>query len=431
MPVEESIHNRKYYAFLDGWRGLAMLWIIVGHIIFLYSGDFSSGINRLLLVFPRYIFIPVDIFLVLSGFLVTGVLLQRSINFDIKAFIKNRIRRILPLYFIISIIVIVLFNYIIPEFYISAEKIMSPEDPKQYTFTGVRENFFVALDDDKKGEVVLLPSSTYVKDGNKIYQRPVILTGKASSKFTGTSVLPYLLFYQNYVPNQERILFLGHTWFISVIMHFYIIFAVACLIIYRFIDSRKKRTAFFFFFLLSLIIAINILRAKAGVTYTDADHFQMTYFRVDAIFFGCLLRLGENLFGNFKKQGLFWDHGLPLLFFGAGLGMLLTLVLSYNSPYLFIFEQISIGLMIIATHQKTLFSRLIFENPVLGWIGRHSYGIYLWHYPFMFLYYITWRYIHLSNLTSIFIYMLLSIVIGGGLDRLFSRRTYRSQVPYY
>ena len=83
---------------LDGFRGLAIILVIAYH----YSGLFSFG------------WIGVDLFFVLSGFLITGKLLESAGRKNyFSSFYLKRILRIAPLYFF----VLVCFFLIIPFFF--------------------------------------------------------------------------------------------------------------------------------------------------------------------------------------------------------------------------------------------------------------------------------------------------------------------------
>lgn len=76
---------------LDGIRGVAILAVLVNHWIFITSGR-EEG------VFPGG-FLAVDLFLVLSGFLITSTLLRehdRSGAIDLTRFARRRIRRLIP-----------------------------------------------------------------------------------------------------------------------------------------------------------------------------------------------------------------------------------------------------------------------------------------------------------------------------------------------
>ena len=68
---------------IDGLRAVAVLAVILAHAGF---GVFSGG------------YVGVDVFFVISGFLITGILIRERSNgtFSFRAFYMRRIRRILP-----------------------------------------------------------------------------------------------------------------------------------------------------------------------------------------------------------------------------------------------------------------------------------------------------------------------------------------------
>lgn len=76
-------HSLAYNPSIDGLRGIAVLLVVIFHI---WHEIFSFG------------YVGVDIFFVLSGFLITQIIYQKiSRNaFSLKEFYRNRIRRIFP-----------------------------------------------------------------------------------------------------------------------------------------------------------------------------------------------------------------------------------------------------------------------------------------------------------------------------------------------
>ena len=76
-------HSLAYNPSIDGLRGVAVLLVVIFHI---WHEAFSFG------------YVGVDIFFVLSGFLITQIIYQKiSRNaFSLKEFYRNRIRRIFP-----------------------------------------------------------------------------------------------------------------------------------------------------------------------------------------------------------------------------------------------------------------------------------------------------------------------------------------------
>lgn len=74
---------------LDGWRGIAILLVIVGH-----AGDRFRG-----QMWAEQAWLGVDIFFVVSGYIITTKLLeerQKTGTFSIRKFYERRVRRIAP-----------------------------------------------------------------------------------------------------------------------------------------------------------------------------------------------------------------------------------------------------------------------------------------------------------------------------------------------
>ena len=101
MPMSQTatylLHNR--IKILDGFRGLAILLVIGYH----YLNFFSFG------------WTGVDLFFVLSGFLITGKLVE-SLDADhyFRNFYIKRILRIVPLYYFILLLFFVLIPFLLP-----------------------------------------------------------------------------------------------------------------------------------------------------------------------------------------------------------------------------------------------------------------------------------------------------------------------------
>ena len=90
MPFNaaKSPRTKQYRPEIDGLRALAVLPVIFAHAGFSF---FSGG------------FLGVDVFFVISGFLITGILLREidQGTFSITRFYERRARRILPALFLI------------------------------------------------------------------------------------------------------------------------------------------------------------------------------------------------------------------------------------------------------------------------------------------------------------------------------------------
>jgi peptidoglycan/LPS O-acetylase OafA/YrhL len=82
------VHSIKYRKEIDGLRAIAVLPVIFFHAGFsLFKGGFSG----------------VDIFFVISGYLITSIILKESIQdkFSVLNFYERRARRILPALFLV------------------------------------------------------------------------------------------------------------------------------------------------------------------------------------------------------------------------------------------------------------------------------------------------------------------------------------------
>jgi len=102
----ENIKQRIDY--LDGFRGIAILLVIIGHGSRLVS---ETSFLKPLLIFIGNEHLGVEIFFVLSGFLITKLLLNeynRSGNINFKTFFLKRILRIFPVFYLYVIVVFVL-----------------------------------------------------------------------------------------------------------------------------------------------------------------------------------------------------------------------------------------------------------------------------------------------------------------------------------
>lgn len=84
---------------LDGLRGIAVLMILIGHC---FCPDPVSWISRILYESMRWLWLGVDLFFVLSGYLITDILIRsRSSATYFKTFYMRRALRILPAYYFV------------------------------------------------------------------------------------------------------------------------------------------------------------------------------------------------------------------------------------------------------------------------------------------------------------------------------------------
>jgi peptidoglycan/LPS O-acetylase OafA/YrhL len=89
---------------LDGVRGLAILSVLLAHFVPALADAFGTSWARLIASYAGLGGCGVDLFFVLSGFLITGILLDTRESPDYwRSFFGRRALRILPLYYIFLI----------------------------------------------------------------------------------------------------------------------------------------------------------------------------------------------------------------------------------------------------------------------------------------------------------------------------------------
>jgi len=100
-----AVLDQKHYPSLNGLRGISIIMVVLHHIMLLYYGKYPS------VLFIGHL--GVDIFFVISGFLITTLCIKEKIltgTLDLKNFYIRRAFRILPVAFL-YIVVIAILNY--------------------------------------------------------------------------------------------------------------------------------------------------------------------------------------------------------------------------------------------------------------------------------------------------------------------------------
>lgn len=93
-PIETSFFVPRYIPQFDGLRGLAILLVLIGH-----SGFLEAMPHAGMLEYTRF---GVDLFFVLSGFLITRILLDsKESPHYFRNFYTRRVLRIWPLYYLV------------------------------------------------------------------------------------------------------------------------------------------------------------------------------------------------------------------------------------------------------------------------------------------------------------------------------------------
>src|ERR1700722_656673 len=141
--------SRRHVAVLDGLRGIAILVVMLHHFEYLLpQGNIIGSLIR-------YIFYAgwagVDLFFVLSGFLITGILIdtKESANY-FSSFYARRILRIFPLYYaVLGLIVIVAHITYRPEF----DRFMAKPSDQIYYFVYLN-NWLILIKDTWHANII-------------------------------------------------------------------------------------------------------------------------------------------------------------------------------------------------------------------------------------------------------------------------------------
>ena len=304
--------NRSYYPALNGLRGVAIILVLCCHHL-RFIPHFEFG------------WVGVDLFFVLSGFLITDILLKTKEN---KNFLSNfyirRILKIFPLYYG----VLLLFFLLAP--FLQALQV-------QYNYYHSHQ------------------AMSWIHLQNWLY-----------------------IFHQK--PDDS--LLLNHFWSLSVEEQFYLVWPFVILSV-----KNSKRLAH----IACVILAACIIARFAswlyyGNGYTNF-HFQyMT--RLDGLCIGSLIAIWRFSSYEQARKKLF---ALVSISLGVHFVMLvLAKTIFTGLPHFQFFGYSSIAvtsgvIVYYAVEKRNAWSKTLFENSVLTYIGKISYGLYVYHWPVLVL----------------------------------------------
>ncbi|MEY8767247.1 acyltransferase family protein [Francisella philomiragia] len=356
----------KYYKHIDGLRAVAVLSVVFFH---LDINLVKSG------------FLGVDIFFVISGFLITSIIIRDLENksFSLKNFYLRRMRRILP-----ALITVLIFSTIF------AWLILLPQDLKDYS----------------KSLVSALGSFS------NLYFFKTLSFGYFS---TDATVIPLL-----------------HTWSLGIEEQFYIfwpLFLIFAFNVYIGIGWKDKQALSNFdkYLIISLILVVLSLFCFRYFSYFEIydyfNHERFYYFpltRAFELLFGCVLAIYLTKYKPTNNKLI-----LELLSIISILLMLYPILfkdVSYPSNWTVIACVGAVLYIYAGCNEKynTLVNRFLSIKPIV-FIGLISYSLYLWHWPIIaYLNYLSIEKTHLVKL----IILIISIVLAT-LTYLFVEKPFR------
>jgi len=309
----------RYIPAIDGLRAVAVVAVMLYHLGFTWI---PGG------------FLGVDLFFVISGYVITRLLLdsiQRSGGLDLRAFYKARIRRLFPpLVFMIFVTII----------YIS---IWAPETMRRF-----------------------------------VSDSPFALFGGMNW---------WLVFrHTDYFDTISRPPLLQHTWSLGVEAQFYLIWPLILLLVLRQFGKAKIPGAALF---IAAISGIALLLVSFEVDAANASQVSHVYFGTDThsigLFLGAALAVSwvpQNLQEQVNRRAQDFIDGIGVIGFVGLLGTFL--LVNENDPTLYKLAFPLAGLFGCAiltsiVHPASRFAPML-SSKVAVWIGERSYAIYLWHW---------------------------------------------------
>lgn len=169
---------------------------------------------------------------------------------------------------------------------------------------------------------------------------------------------------------------LGHLWSLAVEEHFYLVFPLLFVLLFR-------RPRAFVLVLVGICLAAIGVRAIAFGVFDNPDY---AYFasdaRIDSIIFGCLLALAMR---HAVGQRILYRFGRSPVLVAALALMLATLLYrdeAFRDVLRFTVQGIALFFGVAALYTSALgaFVVMVLEVGVLRFLGRISYGMYLWHF---------------------------------------------------
>ncbi|MEL0628853.1 acyltransferase family protein [Psychromonas aquatilis] len=300
--------NLSYRKDISGLRAIAVLLVIFFHI----------GIEEI----PGG-FIGVDVFFVLSGFLITSIIYRDLLNdkFTYHEFYLRRIRRIVPVLLFVIILTC-----------IAAWFVMFPED--------------------------------YIR-----------LTQSAGLSFLSLSNFYFNNITDGYWGVKAESIPLLHTWSLSVEEQFYIIWPATMLLMFKVIPQKHHQLL-----LLGVTSALFVLSEFLAITHSNSAYYLLPA-RAFELASGATLAL---FLPKMKKINLFLNHGLSLL--GLSGIILTSLFLSKADVFPGINAAIvclsTVCLLISGKDNDNQgIINYILSTRLLVFIGLISYSLYLWHWP--------------------------------------------------
>ena len=311
--------SSRHISSIDGLRAIAVTAVVLYHL----------GISWI----PGG-FLGVDLFFVISGYVITRLILD-SINqssaLDLRAFYAARIRRIYPGFLFMVIFTIIFIG------------VWAPEAIKRF-----------------------------------LSDLPYALSGTINWALVARN--------QDYFETIGRPPLLQHTWSLAVELQFYLIWPIILLTVLKYFGKKNiARIAL----IIAIISGTILFLVSLQLDQANSAKVSHIYFGTDThslgLFLGSALAVSwipQNLSANITRRAQDVIDGIGVV---GLLGLISTFLFideSNASLYQIAFPLAGIfGCLVIISlvHPASRFAPII-STPPFRWIGQRSYGIYIWHW---------------------------------------------------
>ncbi|MBE1275725.1 acyltransferase family protein [Enterovibrio baiacu] len=304
----------KYRPDVDGLRAIAVLLVIVFH----FNKDILPGG-----------FIGVDIFFVISGFIITSAIYPqiKSGDFTFLEFYERRIKRILPLFYMVALCSLV-----------SAYFLFAPND-------------FSAFSDSLRYASVFISNIYFEKN-------------------TGY-----------FAPSSETMPLLN-MWSLSVEEQFYFIWPIVLLFCSRYLSSR----------IVPKVLIVALLSMIGYSQYLALTSPSEAYFLLQSRAFEMLIGAALALrLSQLRSEDQYYKAHVYFLTGIVGALLVVIALITLDKGDIFPGVNAAIvcfgaALIIFSGERKNTPITRILSMPLLVWLGKLSYSLYLWHWPIQAFY---------------------------------------------
>lgn len=321
MKGKRATNKRRYMPGLDGFRGLAVLAVIFYHMNFSWAAGGLLGVT---------------VFFVLSGYLITNILLtdwETKGKIQLKRFWWRRIRRLFPAMYAMLLVVFVWIT-------LFDRALLAP----------LREDFL---------SVIFYFSNWWfiIKD-------------------------------HSYFASYETPSLVGHFWSLAIEEQFYILWPI--LIIAMMLIFKKRGVGIFW----TMLILAAISTVWMGYLYEPGADPSRVYYGTDTRAFSLLI--GAALAVVWPSNKLSEKVGISQRIFLDTIGLIVLVIIGavvfYTDQFsefmytggMFLFSILVAILLAVLAHPASILAKVMSFKP-LRWAGLRSYAMYLWHYPIVIL----------------------------------------------